>query len=136
MKEIEKFEDLLGETLKNIKKIEGENTRDTYDDGDGNDGISDEIVFTLKNGDKYHLYNFEGECGNDQRIYIDDICGDFANLIDNPILLAEEISKEGDCSDSTWTFYKLSTIQGSVTIRLYGESNGYYSESAEFGKCE
>jgi hypothetical protein len=73
-----------------------------------------------------------------------DVVGDLKDLIGNPILLAEEVvggdtpeELDNDPSESyTWTFYKLSTIRGSVTIRWLGESNGYYSESVNFDKAE
>lgn len=73
-----------------------------------------------------------------------DVVGDLKDLIGNPILLAEKVVSsdtpedlDNEPSDSyTWTFYKLSTIIGSVTIRWLGESNGYYSESVNFDKTE
>jgi len=83
-------------------------------------------------------------------VQIEDICGDLDDLINSEILLAEEISCGTDSEDKeidrtrknkydesfTWTFYKLSTIHGSVTIRWYGTSNGYYSESENFTKVK
>ena len=73
-----------------------------------------------------------------------DIAGDINDLIGSPILLAEVVTNENENPPGveiseyqesfTWTFYKLSTIKGSVTISWYGESNGYYNESVTFTK--
>lgn len=46
----------------------------------------------------------------------------------NKMIGLPEIENPGGDS-YTWTFYILTTIKGSVTIRWYGSSNGYYSES-------
>ena len=62
-----------------------------------------------------------------------------SDLEGSPILLAEEVSSVGeeDKPDSidnsfTWTFYRFATVRGNVTVRWYGSSNGYYSESVTF----
>lgn len=63
-----------------------------------------------------------------------DVAGDIVDLLGSPLLLVEETSnrEEVDWDHVTWTFYKMSTINGSITMRWKGESNGYYSEEVDF----
>lgn len=120
---LQSFEELNGHILLNIEQL------DNYY------GPGEELVFTLKNGDRYALYHDQDCC---EQVRIEDITGDLSTLIGTPILLAEETSNEGEESrydnHVTWTFYKLATLKGYVTIRWYGSSNGYYSERVDWRK--
>jgi hypothetical protein len=97
----------------------------------------DEMIFTTVEGKVYKMGHSQECCEN---VYINDIIGDLDDLIGNPILLAEKV-ESGDDPEGVnvdhdysflWTFYKLSTIKGSVTIRWLGESSGCYSEDVSF----
>lgn len=98
-----------------------------------------EITFTTDTGQKYRMYHSQDCC---ESVDIEDIAGELSDLIGSPLLQAEEssssdtwpegVKKEYEPESYTWTFYKFATIRGSVTIRWYGSSNGYYSESVYF----
>jgi hypothetical protein len=134
-----KFEDLKGKTL--LSAV-------------GLSVGSESVNFTTDTSEKYKMSYYEDCCA---QCTIEDICGDTHDILGSPILLAEESSSRepsdevalsrlkektekevagryyyGGPDSETWTFYRLSTIKGSITIRWYGFSNGYYSESVTF----
>lgn len=114
---------LVGKTLKEVK---------ISDD-------KDVVTFVCEDGTKYQMYHDQDCC---EGVSVEDVVGNLDDLIGSPILRASEdtnnetnpegITKEYQDGSFTWTFYNLETVKGHVTIRWYGESNGYYSESVEF----
>jgi hypothetical protein len=120
-----KIKELLGKTLWHYEgKVGGET-----------------IMFWDNVGFTYEMFHDQSCC---EHVYVEDIVGDLGDLLHSPILEAEEVVNENkhgvnpeleQRKDSfTWTFYKLATIKGSVTIRWFGCSNGYYSESVQIRK--
>jgi hypothetical protein len=94
----------------------------------------DELKFAMDNGDVFRMCHHQDCC---EYVYIEDICGDLEDLIDTPILVAEERTQDDNSDeDAMWTFYELRTIKGSVTIRWHGSSNGYYSIGVSFDKLK
>lgn len=120
------FSSLVGKTMKDVRRI-----------GD------ERIEFEDSDGKTFALYHCQDCC---ESVSIEDVCGDLTDLIGVPILVAEEVESD-ELPDGvnppeyrddaeTWTFYKLRTIKGSVDIRWYGSSNGYYSTSVSFGQVQ
>jgi hypothetical protein len=123
--------DLLGKTLVKI------------------DVMDDEIYFACDDGTEYKMYHQQDCC---ESVYLEDVVGDVDDLLNHPLLEAEEVisnspkelpseelmwlTLQGMSFDQidesqTWTFYKFRTVKGCVTLRWYGSSNGYYSESVD-----
>lgn len=116
------FSELVGKTLISI---------------DGAKRNSEEIRFHCDDGTAYVMLHHQGCCEN---VDVEGVCGDIEDLLGTPILDAREETSthqppppsEYEPESYTWTFYILRTIKGSVTLRWYGSSNGYYSETVSF----
>jgi hypothetical protein len=95
----------------------------------------------ITNSNELYILAHKQDCS--ESVVIEDICGDLEDLINSPILKADEssnvdksksLSFNEDICSATWTFYKFATLNGYVDIRFYGESNGCYSETANLYK--
>ena len=91
---------------------------------------NDGVCFTAADGSTVELKHRQDCC---ERVWLEDVVGDLSDLEGAIIVCAEKTTSEveeleyGDIS--MWTFYNISSVKGSVTLRFCGSSNGYYSVS-------
>jgi hypothetical protein len=110
------FSELKGKTIKSIK-VSGE---------------MDEVTFACSDGTKYLMYHSQSCC---ESVYLEKYSMiELDELAGQKIISAYETSESGDreYGSETWTFYNIQGEKSSATLRWYGSSNGYYSESVSF----
>jgi len=91
--------------------------------------VDQELYFEEGDGHGFKMFHDQDCC---EGVYLEDVVGELGDLVGSPILKAEENTsdlnpKDNHDDDFKWTFYNISTAKGTVTLRWYGESNGYYS---------
>lgn len=97
---------------------------------------SDEVEFVTSDGQTFKMFHSQDCC---ESVRLEDVIGDVSDLIGEPLYASVETSdkdpegynREYTPDSITWTFYKLGTRKGWVTLRWLGESNGYYSEGVD-----
>jgi len=100
----------------------------------------DQLDFIRDDGKIFRFCHLQDCC---ESVFIQDIDGNLNDLVGSPLVMAEDVSSvylevpvpeiDVNLYDSmTWTYYKFATINGYVTVRWLGTSNGYYSESVDF----
>lgn len=96
---------------------------------------SERISFKTDDGREFVMFHHQDCC---EGVAVEEVIGDIDDLIGSPIVEADESTTRGEPTPSeyaeswTWTFYKLGTAKGFVTLRWLGESNGYYAEDVSF----
>ena len=114
-------------TVTNLEKMIGQTFDEVYR---VNGADQDELVF--RNQTLAVRFTHCQDCC--EQVWINDINGDLNDLVGVPLIQAEEainIDFETDDDIVTATFYKFATVKGYVTVRWFGASNGYYSESVD-----
>lgn len=115
------FSDLVGKTIVALEK-----------EGDS------KLRFYCGDGSIYEMYHIQDCC---EKVFLEDVDGELAHLVGHEIIVAEArysgqnppgVVPEYEQDSFTWTFYTIRTNRDSVTLRWYGESNGYYSENVDF----
>jgi hypothetical protein len=127
--------DLIGKTVTKIVRNDKTKLK-TVGSWSNSVDREENLVFYTECGKIYAMHHVQDCC---ECVSIEDIIGNLDDLVGSPITMAEEVcdgSNEVEYGSETWTFYRFATLKGYVTIRWYGSSNGYYSESVNFDEVK
>ena len=93
---------------------------------------ADDSIITITSGSRTFKMEHLQDCC--ESVYVESIVGDIDDVLNSPIVVAEVSTQDVDCKDGDemWTFYKLDTVKGGITIRWNGQSNGWYSIEVDF----
>lgn len=87
---------------------------------------------TFENKDVKFIMSHDQDCC--EHVYLSEYDGDLEWLVGSPITQVDVSTSGGDQSRNSgwddlvqWTFYRISTVKGTVHMRWNGSSNGYYS---------
>jgi hypothetical protein len=103
---------------------------------------SEEVAFVCADGSRWRMFHSQDCC---ESVSIAEVIGDPSDAIGLVVDAREETSEadpagyvnNDDWRESfTWTFFVLQTERGALTIRWLGQSNGWYSERAEFQRID
>ena len=103
--------------------------------------VGSDVVRLMSDQNEVFEFYHEQDCC--ETVTVEDINGELSWLLGSPIFFAEESTNRDFVKIDVdvyyrhlWTFYRLGTINGTVVIRWYGSSNGYYSEEVSLRRVE
>lgn len=115
----ETIKDIIGKTPTRVETLEG----------------GERLRMLFSDGSSIEFFHIQDCC---EHVAIEDVTGDWDDLIGRPLLVAEERSQSDDdvipegcvasIGSNTWTFYTFGGEGGYVDVRWHGSSNGFYSE--------
>lgn len=131
------------ETIVLMREMEGKTVEKLLQGGEGN-YREDFFGLLMTDGTRYYFYHAQDCCEN---VYLEDVAGgELEDLEGEQILhMSERTStpephelKDDEYVDDLmeWTFYVISTMKVTLTLRFLGASNGYYAVGVDIRKVE
>ena len=100
------------------------------------DTIDDKLVLKTLCNRTFEMYHEQDCC---ESVSLIDVAGDFSDILGQVVTDARMDFSHGDegpddshDESTTWTYVKIVTQKGEVSLRWFGSSNGYYSETPDF----